>query len=195
MKLCFATNNVHKLEEIQDLLGRAFTLATLKEIGCNEDIPETRDTIAENSFQKAEYVWDNYQIDCFADDTGLEVIALNGEPGVLSARYAGPQRDANDNMNLLLKKLSAHSNHQARFKTVITLVREGVYHQFEGIVEGAIILEKRGTQGFGYDSIFVPVGHEKTFAEMSLAEKGTLSHRSIAFGKLVGFLKTLNNIL
>ena len=191
MKLCFATNNVHKLEEIQALLGKEFSLLTLKDIGCEEEIPETRETIAENSSQKAEYVWEKYHINCFADDTGLEVMALNGEPGVLSARYSGPQRNANDNMDLLLEKLSAHTNHSARFKTVITLVIDGQYTQFEGIVEGHIIFEKKGSQGFGYDPIFVPNGHDKTFAEMSLTEKSTLSHRACAFSKLVGFLQEL----
>ena len=191
MKLCFATNNVNKLLEIQALLGDEFSLSTLKDIGCEDDIPETRETIAENSSQKAEYVWNNYRIDCFADDTGLEVEALNGEPGVLSARYAGPQRDANDNMTLLLKKLSMQTNRNARFKTVITLVRNGDYKQFEGVVEGTIIFEKRGSFGFGYDPIFMPNGYETTFAEMSLEEKGQLSHRAIAFAKLVAFLKEL----
>ena len=191
MKLCFATNNVNKLLEIQALLGDEFSLSTLKDIGCEDDIPETRETIAENSLQKAEYVWNNFRIDCFADDTGLEVEALNGEPGVLSARYAGPQRDANDNMTLLLKKLSMQTNRNARFKTVITLVRNGDYKQFEGVVEGTIIFEKRGSFGFGYDPIFMPNGYETTFAEMSLEEKGQLSHRAIAFAKLVAFLKEL----
>lgn len=191
MKLCFATNNLHKLEEIQALLGKEFSLLTLKDIGCEDEIPETRETIAENSLQKAEYVWEKYHINCFADDTGLEVIALDGEPGVLSARYAGSQRDANDNMDLLLKNLSAHTNHNARFKTVITLVVDGLYHQFEGIVEGHIIFEKKGIQGFGYDPIFVPNGHDKTFAEMPLMEKSVLSHRARAFSKLVSFLREL----
>ena len=189
MKLCFATNNIHKLEEIQSMLGEQFSLVTLSQIGCNEDIPETRDTISDNSLQKAEYIWNNYHIDCFADDTGLEVAALNGEPGVLSARYAGAQRNADDNMNLLLEKLSDYSDYQAKFKTVITLVQDGVYSQFEGIVEGTIISEKRGTYGFGYDPIFIPLGHDRTFAEMTMQEKSTLSHRAIAFNKLVDFLK------
>lgn len=191
MKLCFATNNIHKLEEIQDMLGQQFTLVTLKDIGCENDIPETRETIAENSSQKAEYVWENFQIDCFSDDTGLEVHSLNGEPGVLSARYAGPQRDSNANMDLLLSRLANHENRNARFKTVITLALNGTFHQFEGIVEGTIIDQKRGDQGFGYDPIFMPTGHNKTFAEMSMAEKAQLSHRSRAFQKLVTFLLAL----
>lgn len=196
MELCFATNNIHKLEEIQSMLGARFSLVTLSDIGCNEDIPETRDTIADNSLQKAEYIWDNYHIDCFADDTGLEVAALNNEPGVFSARYAGPQRNADDNMNLLLEKLSDSANHQARFKTVITLVLNGVYSQFEGIVEGTIVSKKKGTHGFGYDPIFMPLGHDRTFAEMTMQEKSTLSHRAIAFSKLVDYLRQINkNIL
>jgi len=191
MKLCFATNNMHKLQEVQAMLGGAFSLVTLAEIGCTDDIPETRDTIAENSAQKAEYIWDKYGINCFSDDTGLEVASLNGEPGVLSARYAGPQRNSDDNMDLLLTKLSASENRKARFKTVITLVLNGTYNQFEGIVEGEIISEKRGGEGFGYDPIFLPDGYDRTFAEMTLAEKGKLSHRARAFEKLNAFLKNI----
>jgi len=191
MKLCFATNNLHKLEEVQALLGDQFSLVTLEETGCFDDIPETRDTIAGNSSQKAEYIWDNYQANCFADDTGLEVTALNGEPGVYSARYAGPQRNSDDNINLLLENLKVHADRSARFKTVITLVIDGIYHQFEGIAEGTIISEKRGTQGFGYDPVFIPNGHDLTFAQMSMAEKGKLSHRAKAFAKLTDFLKDL----
>lgn len=191
MKLCFATNNVHKLEEIQALLGDHFSLIALNEIGCTEEIPETRDTIEGNSLQKAEYIWENFSINCFADDTGLEVETLNGEPGVLSARYAGPQRSADDNMNLLIEKLTPYTNRNARFKTVITLVIGGQYHQFEGAVAGTIISEKRGAQGFGYDPIFLPHGHDRTFAEMTMEEKSKLSHRAIAFSRLVNFLKEI----
>jgi XTP/dITP diphosphohydrolase len=189
MKLCFATNNLHKLKEIQALLGDQFELVTLKDIGCETDIPEPFETIAENSFAKAKYVWDHYGINCFADDTGLEVAALNGEPGVYSARYAGPQRDSNDNIALLLKKLADKDNREARFVTVITLVINGAYNQFKGIVEGQIISEKRGNEGFGYDPVFVPNGHERTFAEITLEEKSQLSHRARAFAGLVEFLK------
>jgi XTP/dITP diphosphohydrolase len=189
MKLCFATNNIHKLKEVQAMLGDQFSLVTLQEIGCYDDIPETRDTIAENSAQKAEYIWDNYGINCFSDDTGLEVESLNGEPGVLSARYAGPQRSADDNMDLVLSRLASTENRQARFKTVITLVLNGTYTQFEGVVEGNLIREKRGDQGFGYDPIFLPDGYNLTFAEMTLEEKGKLSHRARAFEKLSTFLK------
>lgn len=189
MKLCFATNNINKLREVQAMLGDQFSIVTLEEIGCTEDIPETKETIADNSAQKAEYIWDNYGINCFSDDTGLEVHALSGEPGVYSARYAGPQRNADDNMNLLLDKLTTASDRSAQFKTVITLVIDGVYHQFEGIVSGQIIHEKRGHEGFGYDPIFVPEDYSRTFAEMTMNEKAQLSHRARAFKKLTEFLQ------
>ncbi|CAG5070123.1 dITP/XTP pyrophosphatase [Dyadobacter sp. CECT 9623] len=190
MKLCFATNNLNKLTEIQALLGDQFELVTLADIGCDVDIPEPYDTISENSRGKAAYVYENFQIECFADDTGLEVTALNGEPGVKSARYAGAQRNSDDNINLLLQKLSSLPDKSARFVTVITLVLNGEFHQFEGIVEGKIIAEKRGTNGFGYDPVFVPDDFDRTFAEMTLEEKSKLSHRARAFAKLVDFLKT-----
>jgi XTP/dITP diphosphohydrolase len=190
MKLCFATNNLNKLTEIQALLGDQFELFTLADIGCDVDIPEPYDTISENSRGKAAYVYENFQIDCFADDTGLEVTALNSEPGVKSARYAGAQRNSDDNINLLLLKLSSLPDKSARFVTVITLVLNGEFHQFEGIVEGKIITEKRGTNGFGYDPVFVPDDFDRTFAEMTLEEKSKLSHRARAFAKLVDFLKT-----
>lgn len=189
MKLCFATNNINKLREVQAMLGDQFSIVTLEEIGCTEDVPETKETIAENSAQKAEYIWDNYGINCFSDDTGLEVHALSGEPGVYSARYAGPQRNADDNMDLLLSNLAAASDRSAQFKTVITLVIDGAYHQFEGIVSGQIIQEKRGNEGFGYDPIFVPEDYDKTFAEMTMHEKAQLSHRARAFKKLTEFLQ------
>lgn len=192
MTLCFATNNAHKLAEIQALLGSEFELKTLAEIGCHEEIPETQATIADNSRQKAEYVWEHYGVGTFADDTGLEVYALNGEPGVDSAHYAGPQRNADDNMNRVWRQLEVSGKTfpaPARFLTVITLVREGTCHQFEGTVEGTVIQEKRGENGFGYDPVFVPDGHDRTFAEMSLTEKSQLSHRARAFTKLVAFLR------
>ena len=189
MKLCFATNNRHKLEEIQALLGDQFELVTLSDIGCNTDIPEPYDTISENSEGKARFVQDNFGIDCFADDTGLVVYALNGEPGVKSARYAGEQRDSNDNIDLLLTNLAVKESRTARFVTVITLCLNGQYHQFEGTVEGIIIDEKRGSNGFGYDPVFVPEGHTRTFAEMAMQEKSEMSHRGRAFAKLVAFLK------
>jgi len=191
MKLCFATNNAHKLEEIQDLLGDSFSLTTLREIGCEEEIPETHDTIPENSFEKAEYVWKNYGINCFADDSGLEVDTLNGAPGVHSAYYGGPERDADVNMDLLLKNLEGHSNLAARFICVITLVIEGKYRQFEGTIEGSISSEKRGSHGFGYNPIFIPEGHSRTFAEMTMQEKSELSHRGRAFEKLKQYLLNL----
>ena len=188
MKLCFATNNAHKLTEIQALLGDAFQLQTLSDVGCQEELPETQPTIAGNSRQKAEYLWNHYQVPNFADDTGLEVYALNGEPGVYSARYAGPQRNADDNIALLLQRLAELPDRRARFVTVITLVLDGIFYQFEGPVEGTLIHEKRGTHGFGYDPIFVPLGQDRTFAEMTLAEKSQLSHRARAFAKLAAFL-------
>lgn len=189
MKLCFATNNRHKLEEIQALLGDQFELVTLSDIGCDTDIPEPFDTIAENSRGKAHYVHEHFGIDCFADDTGLVVGALNGEPGVKSARYAGEQRDSSDNIDLLLKNLADKPDRSAHFLTVITLSLDGEYYQFEGTVEGTIINEKRGSNGFGYDPVFVPKGHSRTFAEMTMQEKSDLSHRGRAFAKLVAFLR------
>jgi XTP/dITP diphosphohydrolase len=192
MTLCFATNNAHKLEEVQALLGDTFTLTTLREIGCTEEIPETHETIPENSHEKAAFVWDNYHVNCFADDSGLEVEALNGEPGVHSAYYAGPQRSADDNMDLILQKMAGQTNDKARFVAVITLVLDGKYYQFDGEIKGKIISEKRGTYGFGYNPIFIPEGHDRTFAEMSMEEKGGLSHRARAFAKLEQFLSTYN---
>jgi len=186
--LCFATNNRHKLEEIEAMLGESFRLRTLAEIGCTDELPETQPTIAGNARQKAAYIWEHFGVSCFADDTGLEVEALNGEPGVYSARYAGEARDARENTALLLRNLSGKANRRARFRTVITLVLDGKYHDFEGIVEGEIIEAPRGTGGFGYDPVFQPLGSDRTFAEMSLEEKAELSHRGRAFRKLVDFL-------
>ena len=188
IKLCFATNNAHKLEEIQAILGDSFELLSLNDIHCKEELPETGNTLEANSLQKAKYLYDNYQIDCFADDTGLEVQALGGEPGVYSARYAGSQRSHADNINLLLKNLVGITDRSARFRTVITLIQDGRVTQFEGIVNGKIIDELKGTQGFGYDPIFIPEGYNRTFAEMDLSEKGIISHRGRAFQKLVEFL-------
>ena len=188
-KLCFATNNSHKLEEIQAILGNSFELLNLNDIHCKEELPETGNTLEANSLQKAQYLYDNYHINCFADDTGLEVTALGGEPGVYSARYAGEQRSHADNINLLLKNLVDESNLSARFRTVITLIQDGIITQFEGIVKGKIIKELKGTEGFGYDPIFIPEGFNRTFAEMTLIEKGKISHRGRAFQKLIEFLK------
>ncbi len=187
--LCFATNNAHKLEEIQAILGDSFDLLSLKDINCNEELPETGDTLEANSLQKAQYLYDHYQVNCFADDSGLEVNALGGEPGVYSARYAGEQRSHPDNINLLLKNLSGKSDRSAQFRTVITLIQNGEISQFEGAIKGQIIEDLRGTDGFGYDPIFMPEASERTFAEMSLEEKGKISHRAKAFEKLVDYLK------
>lgn len=189
-RFCVATNNRHKLEEIQDIIGSDVDLVSLSDIGCFEELPETQSTLEGNSLQKAEYVFQNYKVPCFADDTGLEVEALNGEPGVYSARYAGEHKNSDDNIDLLLRKLHNISNRKARFRAVITLV--GFHEQpvtFEGIVDGTIIDERRGVSGFGYDPVFIPEGYTKTFAEMTLQEKSTLSHRAIAVRKLETFLK------
>jgi XTP/dITP diphosphohydrolase len=188
MKLCFATNNQNKLREIQALLGDRFELVTLADIGCFEDIPEPFETIQENARAKSSYVREKYGIDCFADDSGLVVPALNGEPGVHSAYYAGPQRSHDDNIALLLDKLSGEEDRSAYFLTVISLSIGKEFYAFEGRAQGTIIGEKRGTGGFGYDPVFVPQGQDRTFAEMTLAEKSQISHRSIAFAALVDFL-------
>jgi XTP/dITP diphosphohydrolase len=188
--ICFATNNAHKVEEIQAILGDNFKLLTLAEINCREELPETGDTLEANSLQKAKYLFDNYHVECFADDTGLEVSALNNEPGVYSARYAGEQRSHADNINLLLKNLAGKTDRSAQFRTVITLISAGQTYQFEGFVKGKIIEELKGTQGFGYDPIFMPEGFDRTFAEMSLEEKGKISHRGMAFRLLVEYLTT-----
>lgn len=189
MKICFATNNVKKLEEIRSLLGPSWQVLSLEEIGCREELPETGDTLAANSAQKARWVWDNYAIDCFADDTGLEVDALGGEPGVYSARYAGPQRSNQDNMQLLLQKLQGEKNRSARFKTVLTFISAKEEQQFEGEVQGTILQSPKGEKGFGYDPLFVPQGHNHSFAEMTMEEKNALSHRARAMRKLVDFLQ------
>lgn len=192
MKICFATNNDHKIKEVQALLGSTFHIVGLMDIGCNEELAEDQDTLEGNSLQKARYVYDHYRVPCFADDTGLEVQALNGAPGVYSARYAGHQRSAEDNMNLLLAKLAAKENRKAQFRTVVTLITGAGVNQFEGVLKGEILKEKRGTEGFGYDPLFLPDGHTKTLAEMSLAEKNTLSHRARAVHALTLFLKQKN---
>lgn len=189
MKLCFATNNTHKVKEIQALLGNSFTLLSLADIGCAEELAEDQDTLEGNSLQKAQYVFDNYNVACFADDTGLEVEALNGEPGVYSARYAGAQRNSTDNIELLLQNLREKENLKARFRTVVTLITEKGTHQFEGILNGAITFEPRGTQGFGYDPVFVAEGYTQTLAQLELSEKNKISHRARAVQKLVLFLK------
>ena len=192
MKLVFASNNKNKIQEIQALVPKTIQIVSLEDIGCTEDIPETADTIEGNAILKANYVTEKYGFDCFADDTGLEVDALNGAPGVYSARYAGEQKDANDNMDKLLSELKDESNRKANFKTVIALNLNGKQNLFTGIINGKIIEEKIGTNGFGYDPIFVADGYEKTFAELSMEEKSTISHRGIAVKELILFLQKLN---
>ena len=187
--LIFATNNAHKLGEVQALLGGAFALKTLRECGITEDIPETAATLEGNALQKARYVHERTGADCFADDTGLEVEALGGEPGVRSARYATDGHDFAANNRLLLKNLEGKSNRKARFRTVIALILGGTEYLFEGIVEGTIIDHEAGAEGFGYDPLFVPAGEERTFAEMSAEEKNAISHRGRAVAKLVEFLQ------
>ena len=192
MKLVFASNNKNKIQEIQALVPNTIQIVSLEDIGCTEDIPETADTIEGNAILKANYVTSNYGYDCFADDTGLEVEALNGAPGVYSARYAGEQKDANDNMDKLLSELKDKSNRKANFKTVIALNLNGKQNLFTGIINGKIIEEKIGTNGFGYDPIFVADGFEKTFAELTMEEKSTISHRGIAVKELILFLQKQN---
>ena len=188
-KLVVATNNAHKLEEIAAILGDEMELFSLKDINCHADIPETADTLEGNARQKAMYIYENYGMDCFADDTGLEVEALNGAPGVFSARYAGDGHDSEANMQKLLKELKGNEIRKAQFRTAICLIMEGKEYLFEGIVKGAIIEEKRGGAGFGYDPIFVPEGYEQTFAELGNDIKNTISHRARAVEKLCKFLK------
>lgn len=190
MKLVFATNNQNKVNEVQSLLPEHITILSLKDINCDEDIPETQPTIEGNAIQKAQYVKEHYGYDCFADDTGLEVHALNGEPGVFSARYAGSQRNADDNMNKLLNELENKEDRSAHFKTVVALILNGEQHTFPGICEGTIIKEKRGEKGFGYDPIFMADGFTETFAQISLAEKNRVGHRGKAVQKLIDFLNT-----
>ncbi len=191
MKLVFATGNKNKVNEIQQLVPELIQLLGLKDIDCREEIPETSPTIEGNASQKAFYVYSNYQQNCFADDTGLEVEALDGKPGVMSARYAGEAKDANANMKKILEEMQGFSNRRARFKTVISLVLNGKETLFEGVVNGTILTECKGDKGFGYDPIFMPDGYNKTFAEMDLPEKNKVSHRGIAVKKLVKYLSEL----
>ena len=191
MKLVFATNNLNKLKEVQSLIPKHITLLSLKDIQCFEDIPETQNTIEGNAIQKAEYIKNNYGYDCFADDTGLEVEALNNEPGVFSARYAGPQRDANDNMDLLLNNLKDKRNRNAQFKTVVALHLNNTLETFTGICKGEITTERHGEKGFGYDPIFKPKGYQDTFAEMDLELKNKIGHRGKAVKLLVDFLNKI----
>ena len=208
MKIVFATNNQHKLSEIRSILGESIEVLSLKDIGCDVDIPETGTTLEDNALQKAQYVYDHYHIDCFADDTGLEVDALDGAPGVYSARYASmasqtntarASHDSEANMARLLKELGNNNNRKARFRTVIALIQKKdicpcgcssikEIHKFEGIVEGEIIRERRGGEGFGYDPIFQPAGYDKTFAELGMDIKNRISHRARATQKLCELL-------
>jgi XTP/dITP diphosphohydrolase len=191
-KLIFATNNAHKLGEVQALLGDDFELVTLRECGITEDIPETAETLEGNALQKARYVYSKTGLDCFADDTGLEVDALGGAPGVHSARYATDGHDFAANNRLLLKNLEGVKERTARFRTVIALIMDGVEYTFEGRVEGVIATEESGSEGFGYDPLFVPSGEIITFAQMSAEAKNAISHRGRAVAELVKFLKTLS---
>jgi XTP/dITP diphosphohydrolase len=188
-QLVAATNNQHKLSEIRPLIEPDFRILSLEDIGCFDELPETHNTLEANSEQKASYVYSNFQLPCFADDTGLEVAALNGAPGVFSARYAGPQRSSVDNINLLLKNLAGVVNRKAQFRTIITLIGLGGTQYFEGAVKGLILDHPRGSGGFGYDSVFQPEGYKISLAEMSLEEKNRISHRGFAMKKLITFLE------
>ena len=193
MKIVFATNNAHKLEEIRNILGQSIEVLSLSDIGCHVDIPETGTTLEENAMQKAQYIWDHYHMEVFADDTGLEVDALGGAPGVYSARYAGGEgHDSEANMRKLLGELAENNNRHARFRTVIALILKTdddcQVHCFEGIVEGHIAREKKGTEGFGYDPIFVPDGYDESFAQLGMDIKNHISHRARAVAKLAEFL-------
>ena len=188
-KIVFATNNAHKLQELRQMLGDRYEVLCLNDIGCHEDIPETADTIEGNARMKAEYVKEHYGYDCFSDDTGLEIDALGGEPGVYSARYAGPGHDSEANIDKVLKKLDGVKERTARFRTAIVLLQGGEMHLFEGQVEGVILTERHGTGGFGYDSIFQPIeGDGSTFAQMLPEQKNSISHRGRAVARLVAFL-------
>ena len=188
-KIVFATNNAHKLQELRQMLGDRYEVLCLTDIGCHEDIPETADTIEGNARMKAEYVKEHYGYDCFSDDTGLEIDALGGEPGVYSARYAGPGHDSEANIDKVLKKLDGVKERTARFRTAIVLLQGGEMHLFEGQVEGVILTERHGTGGFGYDSIFQPIeGDGSTSAQMSPEQKNSISHRGRAVARLVAFL-------
>ncbi len=188
MKICFATNNSKKIEEVKAALGSGFEIVSLQEIGCTEELPETGDTLDYNAFEKARFVKDNFGVDCFADDTGLEVEALGGEPGVYSGRFAGEPRSDERNIELLLKKMQDKSNRKAKFRTVIALILDGKEYSFEGTAKGEILEEKVGFGGFGYDPVFRPEGFTKTFAELTLAEKNEISHRGKAVKALISFL-------
>lgn len=188
-QLVFATNNRHKLDEVAAKIGDKFKLLTLEDIGCTDDIEETGSTFHDNASIKSHYIFDHYQLDCFGDDSGLEIDALDGEPGIYSARYAGTHGDHGANIDKVLAKLGNEPNRRARFRTVISLIWKGEEHFFEGTVEGTIRHERSGAKGFGYDPIFQPNGYSITFAEMGIDEKNAISHRAIAMEKLLAFLK------
>lgn len=187
-KLVFATNNKNKRDEVARMLAGKYEVLTLEDIGCTTDIVEDAETLEGNALIKAEYVWKNFQLDCFADDTGLEIEALNGAPGVITARYAGEAKDNNANMDKVLSNLTGENNRSAQFRTAVCLMENGVPTQFEGISKGEITLQKSGQEGFGYDPIFKPEGHEVTFAEMSQDAKNAISHRGRAITKLIDYL-------
>ena len=190
-KLVFATNNAHKLEEVAAILGDQVELLSLNDIGCQTDIPETAETLEGNALLKSSYIYKNYHLDCFADDTGLEVKALNGAPGVYSARYAGGEgHDAQANMLKLLHELEGKENRKAQFRTAISLILDGKEYLFEGVIKGEIIKEKRGDSGFGYDPVFMPEGYDRTFAELGNDIKNQISHRALAVQKLCEFLQS-----
>mgnify|MGYP003498710950 FL=1 len=187
-ELVIATHNKHKLDEIQKLLGDRIKLISLRDLGCNEDIPETGTTLKENAYQKAKYVWDKYGKNCFADDTGLIVEALDGAPGVYSARYAGEHCSFDDNIDLLLENMEGKTNRNASFETVVCLIQDGKEQYFEGRCDGCILTERYGRGGFGYDPIFMPNGYGESFAEISMEEKNKISHRGKATAKLIKYL-------
>ena len=191
-KIVFATNNQHKLQEVREIFNKSLDIVSLQDIGCEEDIPETADTLEGNALMKARYVKEHYGYDCFADDTGLEVAALNNAPGVYSARYAGESKDSGANMQKVLKELEDKSDRNARFRTVIALILDGKETLFDGIINGTIIESQKGTAGFGYDPVFIPSGYSETFAEMGNEVKNTISHRALAVEKLKIHLEKLN---
>jgi XTP/dITP diphosphohydrolase len=191
IELVFATNNQHKLNELSKIAGEKFHLLSLKDINCNDDIPETADTLEGNAALKAQFIWKKYKMNCFADDTGLEIDALNGRPGVYSARYAGEDQNPEANLTKVLEELKEITNRKARFRTVICLILDGKEHYFEGVVNGSLLSKRQGKEGFGYDPIFVPDGHNKTFAEMDMAVKNRISHRGLATERLLNFLKSI----
>lgn len=188
MKICFATNNAKKIEEVKAALGNDFQIVSLQDIGCFNELPETGDTLDHNAFEKARFVKTHFGVDCFADDTGLEVDALDGAPGVFSGRFAGEPRSDERNIDLLLEKMQGKMDRKARFRTVIALLLEGSEFAFEGKAEGEIIFERIGVGGFGYDPVFKPMGFDQTFAELSLTEKNEISHRGKAVKALISFL-------